>query len=97
MKTEYAAAEPYVTKDGSVIRELLHPSLHAVRNMSLAEAIVEGGTTPAREERELSNGAYVNVAVVTTPGCLHLSFITTMTNASMSGVAGTPRTAGTAR
>ena len=58
MKTEYAAAEPYVTKDGSVIRELLHPSLHAVRNMSLAEAIVEGGTTTLLHRHRLSEEIY---------------------------------------
>ena len=33
----------YVTLDGSVIRELMHPTLHTVRNQSLAEAIVESG------------------------------------------------------
>ena len=34
---------PYVTKDSSEIRELLHPSQHAVRNQSLAEALVPAG------------------------------------------------------
>jgi len=34
---------PYVTKDGSEIRELLHPSQHAVRNQSLAEALIPAG------------------------------------------------------
>jgi mannose-6-phosphate isomerase-like protein (cupin superfamily) len=45
MKTEYSAVEPFVTKDGSVIRELMHPQLHAVKGMSIAEAIVEPGAT----------------------------------------------------
>jgi mannose-6-phosphate isomerase-like protein (cupin superfamily) len=36
----YSAAEPYVTKDGSLIRELMHPSRHASRAQSLAEAVV---------------------------------------------------------
>ncbi|HJV92858.1 MAG TPA: cupin domain-containing protein [Azonexus sp.] len=31
---------PYITMDGSEIRELLHPSQHAVRRQSLAEAVV---------------------------------------------------------
>lgn len=34
---------PYLTKDGSEIRELLHPSQHAVRNQSLAEALIPAG------------------------------------------------------
>lgn len=37
----------YVTKDGSIIRELLHPSNHGVVNQSLAEAVVEPGQTTA--------------------------------------------------
>lgn len=34
---------PYVTKDASVIRELLHPSFVPGLGMSLAEAVVEAG------------------------------------------------------
>lgn len=34
---------PYVTRDGSEIRELLHPDHHAVRNQSLAEATLAPG------------------------------------------------------
>jgi len=45
MKTEYSAVEAFVTKDGSVIRELMHPQHHAVRGMSIAEAIVDPGAT----------------------------------------------------
>jgi mannose-6-phosphate isomerase-like protein (cupin superfamily) len=40
MHTTYDAIEPYVTKDGSQIRELMHPSIHSNRNQSLAEATV---------------------------------------------------------
>ncbi|KAB2919197.1 MAG: cupin domain-containing protein [Dechloromonas sp.] len=39
------AVAAYVTKDGSEIRELLHPGRDAVRNQSLAEAVVPPGTT----------------------------------------------------
>jgi mannose-6-phosphate isomerase-like protein (cupin superfamily) len=39
-KTEYKRVKPYVTKDGSTIRELIHPSTHGNRNQSLAEATV---------------------------------------------------------
>ncbi len=37
-------AVPYITKDGSEIRELLHPSQGSVENQSLAEAVVPPGT-----------------------------------------------------
>ena len=40
MHTTYATIQPYVTKDGSQIRELMHPSVHGNRNQSLAEATV---------------------------------------------------------
>ena len=32
MKTAYRDVAAYVTKDGSSIRELMHPSLHGSRN-----------------------------------------------------------------
>lgn len=44
MRTRYGDAEPYVTKDGSVIRELMHPAVHGNRAQSFAEAIVPVGT-----------------------------------------------------
>jgi mannose-6-phosphate isomerase-like protein (cupin superfamily) len=43
MKTAYADQTAYVTKDGSEIRELMHPAQHGGRNQSLAEAIVHPG------------------------------------------------------
>ena len=42
--TQYQNVEPYVTKDGSLIRELMHPSQHGNVNQSLAEAIVATGS-----------------------------------------------------
>ena len=36
----YAGVEPYITKDGSVIRELMHPAVHGNRQQSLAEASI---------------------------------------------------------
>ena len=46
MKTTYTEIIPFITKDGSVIRELMHPATHGASTMSFAEAIVEaGGTT----------------------------------------------------
>jgi len=44
MKTRLADLEPYVTKDGSEIRELMHPGQHGNRAQSLAEAVVPAGT-----------------------------------------------------
>jgi mannose-6-phosphate isomerase-like protein (cupin superfamily) len=35
----------YTTRDGSQISELMHPTLHASQNQSLAEAVVPAGTT----------------------------------------------------
>jgi len=43
MKTRYAEVAPYITKDGSEIRELMHPRVHGNRHQSLAEAIVLPG------------------------------------------------------
>jgi len=41
--SHYAEVEPFVTKDGSVIRELMHPLHHASRTQSLAEARLAAG------------------------------------------------------
>jgi mannose-6-phosphate isomerase-like protein (cupin superfamily) len=42
-KTQRSEILPYVTKDDSEIRELLHPSRHGVRHQSLAEALIPAG------------------------------------------------------
>jgi len=49
-KSRYVSVESFVTKDGSIIRELMHPSVHGNANQSLAEAIVPvgQGTHPRR-------------------------------------------------
>jgi mannose-6-phosphate isomerase-like protein (cupin superfamily) len=43
MKTQYAALPVYRTKDGSLVRELMHPGVQDNRNQSLAEAVVAPG------------------------------------------------------
>lgn len=43
MKTRSEEIPAYITKDGSNIRELLHPDHHGARNQSLAETIVQPG------------------------------------------------------
>ena len=43
--TQYNDIDVYETKDGSLIRELMHPEQHASKNQSLAEASVPVGIT----------------------------------------------------
>ncbi|NJB68892.1 mannose-6-phosphate isomerase-like protein (cupin superfamily) [Desulfobaculum xiamenense] len=45
MRTRYSDIESYVTKDGSIIRELMHPQVHGNAKQSLAEATVPPGAT----------------------------------------------------
>lgn len=49
----YRDIVPYVTKDGSAIRERMHPEVHGNRSQSLAEATVAPGssTTPHRHRQ----------------------------------------------
>lgn len=58
LKTALATVAPYVTKDGSEIRELLHPSRHAVRNQSLAEAVIAPGATTQLHRHALTEEIY---------------------------------------
>lgn len=45
MKSHHSEIEAFTTKDGSIIRELMHPSVHGNKNQSLAEAVVPVGAT----------------------------------------------------
>ncbi len=49
---------PYITKDGSEIRELLHPALHAVHKQSLAEAFVPAGVTTLLHRHAITEEIY---------------------------------------
>ena len=51
--TLYSEVEPFITKDGSIIRELMHPAVHGNHSQSLAEAVVAPGTAtlPHRHHR----------------------------------------------
>jgi mannose-6-phosphate isomerase-like protein (cupin superfamily) len=52
MRQAYNSVPPYITKDGSVIRELMHPSVQGNNNQSLAEATVPvGGKTLLHKHR----------------------------------------------
>ncbi|MBU1363327.1 MAG: cupin domain-containing protein [Gammaproteobacteria bacterium] len=58
MKTSRDAISPYITKDGSEIRELLHPAHHGARNQSLAEALVPAGGTTLLHRHEVTEEIY---------------------------------------
>ncbi|MEP7156184.1 MAG: cupin domain-containing protein [Betaproteobacteria bacterium] len=45
MKNAYRDVTAFVTKDGSEIRELVHPAVHGNLSVSFAEAIVRPGAT----------------------------------------------------
>ena len=47
MHTRPGDAPAFVTKDGSLVRELMHPLKHACVSQSLAEAMVEPGAVTA--------------------------------------------------
>lgn len=54
----YADVPVYRTKDGSDIRELMHPGVHGNRAQSLAEATVPAGTRTLRHRHLLSEELY---------------------------------------
>lgn len=58
MKTRYAEIPAYDTKDGSEIRELMHPAAHGNRNQSLAEAIIAAGGATHLHRHRLSEELY---------------------------------------
>ncbi len=49
---------PYVTKDGSEIRELMHPAVHGNRAQSLAEATVAPGGATALHRHGVTEEIY---------------------------------------
>lgn len=57
-KSSLPEVTAYITKDGSEIRELLHPSQHAVKNQSLAEARIPPGTRTIRHLHNLTEEIY---------------------------------------
>ncbi len=58
MKTCYVDSVPYRTKDGSDIRELMHPARHGNRQQSLAEAIVPAGRSTCLHRHHCSEELY---------------------------------------
>lgn len=61
MKTAYRSIAPFVTADGSQVRELMHPARDAqlgARAQSLAEAIVAPGTKTLLHRHNASEELY---------------------------------------
>lgn len=58
MKTSHSAVTPYVTKDGSEIRELMHPAVHGNRAQSLAEATVPPGAATLLHRHRVTEEIY---------------------------------------
>ncbi len=66
MRTTYDDIAPFITKDGSIIRELMHPATHGPGRMSFAEAIVEpGGTTMKHLHRDAEEIYYITQGIGT--------------------------------
>lgn len=58
MRTTRADVPAFVTKDGSEIRELMHPRAHAARHQSLAEATVPPGRATTLHRHARSEEVY---------------------------------------
>ena len=56
--THYPEITAFITKDGSEIRELLHPTTHAVKAQSFAEARVPVGATTLLHRHRASEEIY---------------------------------------
>lgn len=58
MKSVLSNVEAYLTKDGSEIRELMHPAVHGNRNQSLAEATIPPGTRTVLHQHAVTEELY---------------------------------------
>ena len=58
LKTVYTQVDPYVTKDSSTIRELMHPAVHGNLHLSLAEARVPPGCATLLHVHEITEEVY---------------------------------------
>ena len=58
VKTSYLESVPYITRDGSEIRELMHPGVHGNTQQSLAEAIIQPGEKTQRHRHQLTAELY---------------------------------------
>ncbi len=60
--TVYDQAQAFLTKDGSIVRELMHPVRHGNARQSLAEATVPPGTRTVLHRHARSEELYYIVA-----------------------------------
>jgi mannose-6-phosphate isomerase-like protein (cupin superfamily) len=58
MRTEYAKIDPFITKDGSIIRELMHPDGVGSEKQSVAEAIVPMGSSTLAHRHMVAEEIY---------------------------------------
>ncbi|KGK97811.1 hypothetical protein LI82_08555 [Methanococcoides methylutens] len=57
-RTEYSQVDPFTTKDGSTIRELMHPNVGGSQKQSLAEATVPVGCKTLEHRHHESEEIY---------------------------------------
>ena len=62
IKNAYDEIPPYTTKDGAIIRELMHPDVHGNTNQSLAEATVPAATATILHQHRSSEEIYHIIA-----------------------------------
>lgn len=58
MHTRYSDIKVYTTKDGSLIRELMHPAQHGNQKQSLAEAVVHPGEKTLLHQHQQTEELY---------------------------------------
>ena len=58
MRSRYDDNKVFTTKDGSLIRELMHPAQHGNHNQSLAEAVVHPGQSTTLHRHRVSEELY---------------------------------------
>ena len=58
IRSACARIEPYVTRDGSLVRELMHPAVQGNRAQSLAQAVVPAGATTLLHRHRLTEEIY---------------------------------------
>lgn len=58
IQSQYRAVQPYITKDGSEIRELMHPDVHGNRRQSLADATIAAGAQTALHAHRITEEIY---------------------------------------
>src|SRR3990172_2914096 len=62
MKTAYSQIKPFITLDGSEIRELMHPHVHGNRQQSLAVATVAPGQSTQLHRHRTTEEIYPSPA-----------------------------------